>query len=240
MRIYELFTIVIVLLVTLTLNISSVVFASGRINEIEPDKILKKVEDVYKNLSTYYDEGKSFTNHSEIEFTTYFKSNNLFFIEWTEHDQLNNSNYYYWICVNEKGIFSFKNISKTKRNTIVKHENIKKAFINYMGISNGILGIIPGLFFNDLGFRPIISLENPKILKNDNINGEECFHLTVEHIRTNTNYHIWISKKSYLIKKVKKEKIDWETTYILHKAVKNVDLNESIFNKGRRNQREPE
>ncbi len=206
--------------------------ASDNHKNIDPTELLKNIENAYKSCNTYYDKGKILTEYGTTEFETYYKSKNWFLFEWIDNKRVYRVKAHYWVCSNDNGVYLYSGIGKSK--TIEKQNSLRESIIRGMAISDGGLRNIPGLLFDNLGFRPLTSLENPKFVGSDIVDGDRCIHLTVEHNRANNTiiiFHLWVLEKNNLIKKVKRVNPKDEIMYIYEDIKVDGNISDSVFQK---------
>ena len=231
------------LIFILVLSSFSVVFASNnnptailKKND-NPTIILKKVEQTYKSLSSYYDKGTIFTDITASVFETYYKPKNFLLYEWFKGMLHTSKKRHYWICSNDRDVYAYKGDANSKSEMPAeKIINLRKAIVSYFGIADGALGLIPGLFFNNLGFTPLTRLGKPQFVGEDTVQGELCNYLTVEHSRTQVIYHLWILKKNNLIKMIKMVFPTDVTFVFLYETIKtDINIPDTVFQRGKQN-----
>ena len=142
---------------------------------------------------------------------------------------------HYWICSNDRDVYVYKGDANSKSEMPAeKIINLRKAIVSYFGIADGALGLIPGLFFNNLGFTPLTRLGKPQFVGEDTVQGELCNYLTVEHSRTQVIYHLWILKKNNLIKMIKMVFPTDVTFVFLYETIKtDINIPDTIFQRGK-------
>ncbi|NLD37791.1 MAG: hypothetical protein GX654_13070 [Desulfatiglans sp.] len=168
-------------------------------------EILEKVAATYKSMKTYKVEGtisivygpKQFEGVAEISFSILMKKPDQYLITWTQTNVPSSMgrSWAMWSDSTQPYFYTRDN------NTFVNKASDKIA-LNRAKIYNGPFTIMPQLFlpvFKEYEF-PFAWLKNPKVEKIEKIGEEYCYVIRgVSDISRSET--IWVSKKSYLVRK---------------------------------------
>jgi len=206
--------------------------------EINTMKILTKAKKVYGNIVSYTDSGTVKTKIVKIKFKTCYTRPNSFLFKWVSYrykispktlkeEIFSKSNAVLAYGTSAYNLYDYKNDSSSE---LIKEKSIREAISRSYGISYGSAGIIPSLIFEDSGSRPITALENPVLLGYEVAGGKNCFHIMGNHARTMAEYHLWIGKDDYLIRKIIRNSRVGVIEIIYDNVDVNVEIPQTVFN----------
>lgn len=176
--------------------------------------ILTRVENVYDNIVSYIDSGTVKTKIDKLEFKTCYIRPNLFLFKWVRYRRLISPetlkeqifSKFNAILADGTEVYTLYDYKNDSSSELIKEKNLRKAIAGSYGISYSSSGIIMSLIFEDLGLKPITALGKPVLLGYEDIGGKSCFHIMGNHVRTMAEYHLWIGRDDYLIRKIKKNR----------------------------------
>jgi len=121
-------------------------------------------------------------------------------------------------------IYAFYDNKNDSNAEMINEESIDAAICRSLGISNGLTGNIPSLFFNGLSINRITDLDNPTFHGYDKIGEISCYHISGISTISKAERHLWIGENDYLIRKqlFKKE------SYITECYYSNIVINKNI------------
>ncbi|WDP91554.1 MAG: hypothetical protein HUN04_18345 [Desulfobacter sp.] len=199
---------------------------NGEIEIIHSEKILKKIEQAYKNVETYYDFGTVITDIGAYTFESIYIAKGFFRIGWAGNYPYNDSLKKYAIIKHGKEIIAYSDRFKDKK--IRTFNTMKDAVLKLLISSNGLLSKIPGQLFDNLGITPLTRLTGFKFIGEEIVHGEVCvvfkLHKPLKHKDANIEYRIWASKNSYFIRKIELVTAETKITYNYKKLKTNEAL----------------
>jgi len=186
---------------------------SGR----EAREIFSKMKSVYQNAKSLSVEGQLQTTTSSIDandtsamsmqsttrFTIRLKRPSLYLVEWSQEAKAAGMTWTVRGAVFNDGTGDWLMMGPRKE----QKESREMALAGATGISGGAAATIPALFFGQMwGSIPGIELQK---LGDEKVGGEECFVLvdTLKSGRQSTK--MWISKKTYLLKRLEQTMGGW-------------------------------
>ncbi|MCP3944833.1 MAG: hypothetical protein GY710_25600 [Desulfobacteraceae bacterium] len=182
-------------------------------NEIvHSKKILKKIEQAYKNVETYHDRGTLITATEAYAFESIYKAQKFFQITWIGSDSIKGRLKKFRITKSRKDIIAYSTWFKDKQPQ--EFNSLKDAILKLYPSSFGLLLNIPGQLFENLGFTPLTNLTGYEFIGEEVLNDELCIVFKIRKKVNNRNieYRVWTSKNSYFIRKV--ERVDSKFTFL--------------------------
>lgn len=201
--------------------------------KVDPVEILKNVEKKYDSMTQYHDIGRTNSSYGiDTKFETYFKKkqNKKFFLyKLFLKDNIQNLVSNRLLCSNLDGVFGQVISSNSKKDE--KFVDLKIGISKNLIASEGNLRLIPSLFFENLGFHRLTSLEYNKFLGMEKLNGDLHYHIFVsQDINSKLKgFHLWIDKDNLIIKKIKRIFKKTEIEYFYDEIEVNNIINDSVF-----------
>ena len=200
-------------------------------NDPSATEILKEVANTYKAMKTYKAEG-TITEESEINnnkgvveilFSILLKKPNQYIITWTQMDTSPEMGHSVTVWSDGTQPFFYYRVY----NAYYKMTNDETVLRRVKGL-HGPFTIIPLLFLPVFKEHqiPFSWLKNPKVEKIEKIGEEDCYVISGSS-EISSSENIWISKKSYLVRKYYRFRNSSDHTNVYLKYLK---LNKSKLN----------
>lgn len=164
--------------------------------ESNPDEILQKALKNYKNMRSFKADGNVLSkinmNGNDVEiktnFTLLIQKPDLFLVTWSQNMGFMKQEGSVWNA--GEGAYLYMGMKKS----YAKIKDNKTAIATATGISGGVANTMPSLILEKINVYS--SFKNCKLVKEEKIEGEECYLLECEN--KNLLMNIWISKKRSL------------------------------------------
>ena len=177
---------------------------------VTPRQIVQRMAEQYSTISSYQDygvvetiENKTGRRRPAISFKTYFMRPQLFRFQWVEHGSLaapgRNIIWY-----DGKQSYSYYAIEPDK---VEKEKDLSSAIAGATGVSLGSAYTVPTLLIKDDGGFRLTDLKNLSLSGQERFEGEDCYVLKGTHPSGET-YEFWISKRDYLLRKLREPLTD--------------------------------
>lgn len=197
--------------------------------------IIEKMASQYANASSYQDsgvvedvegQGKG-TRKTAITFKTFFARPHFFRFEWTDRLALMLGERLNVLWNDGKQTYGYYSWEETG---VEKKEDLSMGIAGATGVSRAAAHIIPTLLLEEVaGFRLTETL-NVKLLREEEFEGEECYLVRGYHPH-NFPIDMWISKRDFLLRKVRKPHDDGTFAEDIRRDIKlNGQIPVEIFN----------
>ena len=195
-------------------------------------EIIEKMIETYKNSISYQDTGIVIeTTFSEKlgkivnkkPFKTYFVRPNLFRFEWKESFYPGKRMYRCVVWCNGKDTYTYWQTGKLER-----MRNLKDGILANAGVSSGSSYTVPSmLIFSEESFI-LKNLVIEKITNEEEINRTLCYVIQAKHKTRKKKYFIWIGKKDFLLRKLKRDIITPNLKGFSEEIHQNIRINHEI------------
>ncbi|HST22978.1 MAG TPA: DUF2092 domain-containing protein [Blastocatellia bacterium] len=202
----------------------------GQQRKITSQTIMNRMAQRYANCSSYQDVGVVETTHNEansarierMPFKTYFVRPQFFRFEWIDYfpwkDGLTNI-----VWCNGKDSFTY-----LEPDTYEKEEYLGRGIAGATGISRGSAHTISRLLMaEEMSGFALTELTSLALVGEDQVEGELCYRVNGIHPFGDI-YELWISKKDYLLRKLREKTTDKDYTTTKEVTYRNIKLNEII------------
>src|SRR5215213_1315361 len=201
---------------------------------VTAESIVKEMQAQYSKASSYEDEGiveevmeDDLTNPVTIlSFKTYFSRPSLFRFEWTdERIPDKDKNFSIVWFYKDKANFSHGGDLQPTGKT----PNFYQAILGAKPISRDAVYDIPVLLNGEFGKSWLEEVTNLSILSEEKLEGEDCYVVKAEFSDL-PSVDMWISKRDFLLRKIRKRVNDTYLDGIRKKIKLNQGLSTDIFN----------
>ena len=201
----------------------------------EAKNIIKRMADIYKNCTSYFDSGTVTTTFytakapyaDKISFTTAFRRPWRFRFEYTsESSSAKVKQHVIW--VKNKEVLVWKDVKPE----VEKETSLGDAIADAVAKSGGAAQTIPVLIgANEVGGRSLADLLQIKRIEDSSQDGVMCYRIQGKRMPASTSFvTLWISKKTFLIHRIdsahKSSNFRTETTKIYKPRI-NITIDES-------------
>ncbi len=179
---------------------------------ITAQSIIEKMAAQYANASSYQDIGVVEDVKGEgggqretvIKFKTFFARPHFFRFEWTDRSIVTSEERLNVIWNDGKQTYSYYSWGDAG---VEKKEDLSLGIAGATGISRGAAHVIPALLMEEVsGFR-LTETKNVSLLGEEKFEGEDCYIVRGYHPH-NFPIDMWISKRDFLLRKVKEPNDD--------------------------------
>ena len=191
---------------------SSLIFSTTVLADIDPKDVLKNMSNAYKTVAEYNDKGNvlilvnmndEIIYKSITSFETAYQRPSTFKLKWADKQHADNLNKFE--IGKEKDNYYLISPKRGKKTFATMNKLLSSA----TGISNGISYLVPAYMTEEM--KGIISFNDENLLSeylgDEVIDGDDTFVVQIKYDESLEK--MWISKKSYFIKKYESQnKID--------------------------------
>jgi outer membrane lipoprotein-sorting protein len=164
--------------------------------DTNPDEILGKALKNYKDMTSFKADGNVLSkinmNGNDVEiktdFTLLIQKPDLFLVTWSQNMGFIKQDGFVWNA--GEGAYLYMGMKKS----YAKLKDNQTALASATGISGGVANTMPSLVLQVNNVYS--SFKNPKLVKEEKVEGEECYVISCENKHLSMIF--WISKKRYI------------------------------------------
>lgn len=202
---------------------------ASQTKSLTPQAIIKKMAAQYANASSYQDsgvvedvKGEGTNQHDTIiKFKTYFSRPHFFRFEWTDRSIVTSEERLSVVWNNGKETYGYYSWDDPP---VEKKENLSLGIAGATGVSRSSAHLIPALLIEEVGGFRLTETSNLSLLGEEIFEGEDCYIVRGFH-PYNFPIDMWISKRDFLLRKVKEPNDDGTYKVDIRRDIK---LNEKI------------
>lgn len=194
----------------------------GQPKSTAPETIITKMALRYSAMTSYEDfgvvemvtDGPLPKRSTNIAFKTYFTRPNKFRFEWLDYASpvSTDKNVVWSDGAKAFAFYSYEDAVEPK-------ENLSMAIAGASGVSLGAAYTVPNLLSaGDYGF-PLTELTKLALKAEETVEGEECYLVEGYHPHGEA-WHLWISKKDFLLRKLKTPSLKGEFKELIYRTIK--------------------
>jgi outer membrane lipoprotein-sorting protein len=201
----------------------------GQTKGMSAPAIVEKMAAQYANASSYQDTGvvqdslAEDTNRLEeiIKFKTFFARPHFLRFEWTDRDIATTEERLNVVWNDGKDTYHYYSWDDP---AVERTKNIGLGIAGATGISRGSAHTVPALLMEEIGGFRLIEMSNLSMIGEERFEGEDCYLIRGYHPH-NFPIDMWISKRDFLLRKIKKPHDDGSYQVEIRRGVR---LNEKI------------
>lgn len=197
--------------------------------------VVNKMAARYAALSSYQDTGIVMNTgdalHGEgetvVRFKTYFTRPRFFRFDWVDYSSVTAEERLNVIWSDGKRTFGYYSWDNP---AVEKYSTVGLGIASATGVSRGSAQTILSLLLKSVGGFRVIEVSNPWVVGEERFEGENCYIVRGTH-PLNFPIDFWISKRDFLIRKLKEPKDDGTYEVEVHRDIKlNEKISRDLFN----------